>query len=45
MTNNIEAIKARINLLQERDPIANENIVNKLKRRIRLLEKKEDSNE
>lgn len=34
----IALMKARINLLQERDPVANEHIVNKLKRRIRNLE-------
>lgn len=40
MTTTVEALKARINLLQERDPIANENIINKLKRRIRSIENK-----
>ena len=42
MTNTvaIELMKARINLLQQRDPVANMNIINKLKRRIRLLENK-----
>lgn len=42
MTNTaiIEMMKARINLLQQRDPVANMNIINKLKRRIRLLENK-----
>lgn len=46
MTNTVEALKARINLLQERDPIANENIINKLKRRIRAMENnKSNSNE
>ena len=34
----IEVLKARINLLQERDAEGNKNIINKLKRRIRLLE-------
>ena len=36
----ISLMRARINLLQQRDPVANANIVNKLKRRIRLLENK-----
>lgn len=42
MTNatTIGLMKARINLLQQRDPVANMNIINKLKRRIRLLENK-----
>lgn len=40
----IESLKARINLLQERDAVANANIINKLKRRIRLMEKKNSNN-
>ena len=40
----IESLKARINLLQQRDPVANANIVNKLKRKVRLLEKKASNN-
>jgi hypothetical protein len=40
MTKTVEMLKARINLLQQRDPVANSNIINKLKRRIRLLEQK-----
>ena len=40
----IESLKARINLLQQRDPVMNVNIINKLKRRVRLLEKKEANN-
>lgn len=39
-TTTIELMKARINLLQQRDPVSNMNIINKLKRRIRLLENK-----
>lgn len=39
MTRTIEALKNRINLLQERDPIGNQRIVNKLKRRVRAMEK------
>lgn len=40
MTNEtkIGILRARMNLLQQRDPIANVNIVNKLKRKIRKLE-------
>ena len=40
----IESLKARINLLQQRDAVVNANIVNKLKRRVRLLEKKATNN-
>ena len=40
MTNTIESLQARINLLQQRDPVGNANIINKLKRRIRMLENK-----
>lgn len=40
----IESLKARINLLHQRDAVANANIINKLKRRVRLLEKKESKN-
>ena len=35
----IERLKTRIHKLHERDPIANARIINKLKRRIRALEK------
>ena len=38
MNNTIEALKIRIQLLQNRDPIGNLRIINKLKRRVRLLE-------
>ena len=40
MTNEtkINILRARMNLLQQRDPIANVNIVNKIKRKIRKLE-------
>ena len=37
-TTTIKMLKARIHLLQERDEEGNKNIINKLKRRIRLLE-------
>ena len=40
MTTTIEALQIRINILQQRDPVVNANIINKLKRRIRLLENK-----
>jgi hypothetical protein len=42
MTNEtrISILRARMNLLQQRDPVANVNIVNKLKRKIRNLEGK-----
>ena len=40
MTATVEMLKARINLLQARDSVANANIINKIKRRIRLLENK-----
>jgi hypothetical protein len=38
MYNTIEALKIRIQLLQNRDPVGNMRIINKLKRRVRLLE-------
>ena len=38
MYNTIEAIKVRIQLLQNRDPIGNMRIINKLKRKVRLME-------
>lgn len=40
MFTTIGALQARINLLQQRDPVANEKIIKKLKRRIRLMENK-----
>lgn len=39
MTRTIEQLEARINLLEQRDPVANANIIKKLKRQIRRLEK------
>ena len=36
--NTIEALKIRISMLQNRDPVGNMRIINKLKRRVRLLE-------
>ena len=38
MNTKIQQLQARISLLQHRDPEMNKNIINKLKRRIRLLE-------
>ena len=40
MTNTVEMLQARINLLSQRDPVGNANIINKLKRKIRKLENK-----
>lgn len=39
MKNTVEALKVRIHQLQQRDPVVNANIINKLKRRVRALEK------
>ena len=39
MNNTIEALQVRIHKLQERDAVANVNIINKLKRRLRAMEK------
>jgi hypothetical protein len=36
--NNINALKVRINMLQNRDPVGNAAIINKLKRQLRALE-------
>jgi hypothetical protein len=38
MNNTIEALKIRIQLLQNRDPVGNMRIINKLKRKVRSLE-------
>ena len=38
MTQTVESINARINLLEQRDPVANANIIRKLKRQLRKLE-------
>ena len=40
MYNTIEALKVRINMLQNRDPVGNARIINKLKRRLRAMESK-----
>lgn len=36
----IDALKIRIHNLQQRDPVGNARIINKLKRRVRALEDK-----
>ena len=41
MTRTIEYYESRINLLMQRDPVANANIIRKLKRQLRKLESKE----
>ena len=38
--NTINALKVRINTLQNRDPVTNVRIINKLKRRVRSMESK-----
>jgi hypothetical protein len=38
--NTIDALKVRINKLQNRDPVGNARIINKLKRRVRAMEDK-----
>ena len=40
MYNTIDGLKIRIQLLQNRDPVGNMRIINKLKRRVRALEDK-----
>lgn len=40
MNNTVEALKNRIHKLQQRDAVANINIINKLKRRLRAIESK-----
>ena len=37
--NTIDALKIRIHTLQMRDPVGNMRIINKLKRKVRTLEK------
>lgn len=37
----IQAYKNRIDILEARDPVANRNIINKLKRKVRQLENNE----
>jgi hypothetical protein len=38
--NTIDALKVRINNLQQRDPVGNARIINKLKRIVRAMESK-----
>ena len=40
MARTIESLQTRIHMLQQRDPIANQRIIKKLKRQIRAMEKK-----
>lgn len=40
MFNTIDALKTRIHNLQQRDPVGNTRIINKLKRKVRALENK-----
>ncbi len=40
MFNTIDALKVRINNLQQRDPVGNARIIAKLKRRVRSMENK-----
>ena len=40
MYNTIDALKIRIQLLQNRNPVGNMRIINKLKRRVRAMESK-----
>ena len=41
MTQTVESLNARINLLEQRDAVANANIIKKLKRQLRKLESEE----
>lgn len=38
MKRTIEELQIRIHKLQQKDPVTNANIINKLKRRIKLME-------
>lgn len=40
MYNTIDALKVRINMLQNRDPVTNAKIIAKLRRRLRAMESK-----
>ena len=40
MYNTIDALKVRIHNLQQRDPVGNVRIINKLKRKVRAMENK-----
>lgn len=39
MTHTIEMLKVRIHNLKQRDAVANKNIINKLERKVRKMEK------
>jgi hypothetical protein len=43
MTQTIESLKVRIHKLEQRDPVSNQKIINKLKRKIRALESAEST--
>lgn len=45
MTQTIEAIRNRIHKLEQKDVVGNTKIINKLKRKIRALEKQRDNEE
>ena len=40
MAHTIEGLKTRIHTLEQRDPVVNKNIINKLYRKIRAIENK-----
>ena len=42
MTQTVESITARINILEQRNPVENANIIKKLKRKLRKIENKEN---
>ena len=42
MAQTVESLNARINLLEQRDPVANANIIRKLKRQLRRLESEDN---
>ena len=42
MAQTVESLNARINLLEQRDPVANANIIRKLKRQLRKLESEDN---
>ena len=43
MNQTIESLQVRIHLLTQRDPIGNKRIINKLQRKIRMLEKTQNA--
>ena len=42
MAQTVKTLEARINLLEQRDPVSNANIIKKLKRQLRKLESEEN---